>query len=75
MFGRFMALARRVGPAILDRRTVGAWDRVGYAIGEVLVYGPLRNVLGMSRIRVGYTAGEAIGPEIFEFYRALGITL
>jgi len=35
----------------------------------------LNNTLGLSRIRVGYTAGEAIGPEIFDFYRALGINL
>jgi long-chain acyl-CoA synthetase len=75
MFHHFMALARRIGPAILDRRRVGALDRARYALGELLVYGPLRNVLGLSRIRVGYTAGEAIGPEIFEFYRAIGINL
>jgi len=75
MFRRFMALARRVGPAILDGRKVGAGDRALYALGRVLVYGPLKNTLGMSRVRVGYTAGEAIGPEIFEFYRALGINL
>jgi long-chain acyl-CoA synthetase len=75
MFHHFMALARRVGPAILDGRPVGALDRARYGLGELLVYGPLRNVLGLSRIRVGYTAGEAIGPEIFEFYRAIGINL
>jgi long-chain acyl-CoA synthetase len=75
MFRRFMDLAHRVGPAILDGRPVGALDRAGYALGELLVYGPLKNVLGFSRVRVGYTAGEAIGPEIFAFYRALGINL
>ena len=46
-----------------------------YRTGEVLIYGPLKNTLGLSRVRVGYTAGEAIGPEIFEFYRSLGINL
>ena len=75
LFDQFMAHARRVGPAILDGETVGAWDRLKYALGSALVYGPLKNVLGMSRIRVGYTAGEAIGPEIFDFYRSLGINL
>nr|WP_126979067.1 AMP-binding protein [Frigidibacter oleivorans] len=75
MFHHFMRLARRVGPAILDRRTVGALDRLRYALGGLCVYGPLKNVLGLSRVRVGYTAGEAIGPEIFDFYRALGINL
>jgi len=75
LFDTFMALARRVGPAILDRRPVGAMDRLLYRLGEMLVYGPLKNTLGFSRIRVGYTAGEAIGPEIFDFYRSLGINL
>ncbi|MFN6978125.1 MAG: AMP-binding protein, partial [Gemmobacter sp.] len=75
LFHRFMAVARRVGPAILDGKPVPLGDRIAYALGQVLVYGPLRNTMGFSRIRVGYTAGEAIGPEIFDFYRSLGINL
>ncbi len=75
MFDRAMAHARKVGPAILSGEKVGLWDRIKYAIGELTVYGPLKNTLGFSRIRVGYTAGEAIGPEIFDFYRSLGINL
>ncbi|MBA3326628.1 MAG: AMP-binding protein [Rhodobacteraceae bacterium] len=75
MFRHFMDHARRLGPAILDGRAVSAVDRARYALGDLLVYGPLKNTLGMSRMRVGYTAGEAIGPEIFDFYRALGINL
>ena len=75
LFDRFMATAKRVGPAMLDGTSVGLLDRLKYALGNVLVYGPLKNTLGFSRIRVGYTAGEAIGPEIFDFYRSLGINL
>lgn len=75
LFHTFMAVARRVGPAILDGRPVGLPDRVKYWLGDILVYGPLKNTLGFSRVRVGYTAGEAIGPEIFDFYRSLGINL
>ncbi|MFT6222444.1 MAG: long-chain acyl-CoA synthetase [Paracoccaceae bacterium] len=75
LFDRFMAVAKRVGPAILDGKPVGAVDRLTYQLGEILIYGPLKNTLGFSRIRVGYTAGEAIGPEIFDFYRSLGINL
>ena len=75
MFRRFMDLARRVGPALRDGKPVAPLDRLKYAIGNLLVYGPLRNNLGMSRVRVAYTAGEAIGPDLFTFYRAIGINL
>jgi len=75
MFHYFMDHARRVGPAILDGETVGFMDRLKYRLGEAMVYGPLKNTLGFSRVRVGYTAGEAIGPEIFDFYRSMGINL
>ncbi len=75
MFHYFMAHAREVGPAILDGKDVSFGDRLKYRLGELLVFGPLKNTLGFSRVRVGYTAGEAIGPEIFDFYRSLGINL
>jgi len=75
MFHYFLAHAKKVGAKLLDGKPVGLMDRMKYALGRVLVYGPLKNRLGMSRVRIGYTAGEAIGPEIFEFYRSLGINL
>lgn len=75
MFRYFMDHARKVGPKILDGHRVGLMDRLKYSLGEFLVYGPLKNALGFSKVRVGYTAGEAIGPEIFDFYRSLGINL
>ncbi|WP_375688234.1 AMP-binding protein [Pseudooceanicola sp. LIPI14-2-Ac024] len=75
LFDTFMAHARKVGGDILDGKTVGAWDRFKYWLGDFFVYAPLKNSLGLSRVRVGYTAGEAIGPEIFDFYRSLKINL
>ena len=75
LFDTFMAHAKKVGPAILDGKSVGLLDRLKYALGEFMVYGPLKNTLGFSNVRIGYTAGEAIGPEIFDFYRSLGINL
>jgi long-chain acyl-CoA synthetase len=75
LFHHFMAHARNVGPDILDGHQVGFMDKLNYSLGELLVYGPLKNTLGFSKVRVGYTAGEAIGPEIFDFYRSLGINL
>lgn len=75
LFDYFMAHAGKFGSAILDGKQVGIWDRIKYSVGEMLIYGPLKNTLGFSNVRVGYTAGEAIGPEIFDFYRSLGINL
>jgi long-chain acyl-CoA synthetase len=75
MFHYFMDHARKVGPTILDGGKVGLMDRLKYMVGEFTTYGPLKNALGFSKVRVGYTAGEAIGPEIFDFYRSMGINL
>ena len=75
LFRRCMALAQRVGPARMDGKPVAAVDRLLYALGNLCIYGPLRNSLGLSRVRVAYTAGEAIGPDLFSFYRSIGINL
>ncbi len=75
LFGFFMGVARRAGGRILDGQPVPLQDRLLYALGRVLVYGPLKNTLGFTRIRNAYTAGEAIGPDIFAFYRSLGLNL
>jgi long-chain acyl-CoA synthetase len=75
MFEACMRVAKRVGPDRMDGKPVGLLDRALYALGDVLVYGPLRNNLGLSRVRVAYTAGEAIGPDLFSFYRSIGINL
>jgi len=75
MFHYFMDVARQVGGKLLDGRPVGLVDRLLHSLGDWFVYAPLRNALGMSRIRVAYTAGEAIGPDLFTFYRSLGINL
>ncbi len=75
MFRYFLAVAQKVGPARMDGKQIALGDRLLYLLGNWLVYGPLRNNLGMSRVRVAYTAGEAIGPDLFSFYRSIGINL
>ena len=75
MFHYFMNIAKRVGPTLMDGKSISLMDRVLYAMGTFFVYGPLRNTLGMSRVRVAYTAGEAIGPDLFSFFRSIGINL
>jgi len=75
MFNFFMDIAKRVGPDRMDGKPTGALNGLLYSLGNAMVYGPLRNTLGFSRVRVAYTAGEAIGPDLFTFYRSIGINL
>lgn len=75
LYEKCMQLAKRVGADILDGKPVSALDRFKYKLGDLLIYGPLRNVMGLSRIRVAYTAGAAIGPDLFRFFRSIGINL
>ena len=75
LYAFFMAQARETGSRLLDGARLSLWQHLLYRLGDLLIYGPLKNSLGMTRIRVAYTAGEAIGPDLFAFYRSLGINL
>jgi len=75
LFHYFIGVARRYGERILNRQPVPLGGRLLYALGELVIYGPLKNVLGLSRVRAAYTAGEAIGPDLFAFYRSIGLNL
>lgn len=75
MHRKFMDVARRVGSDVLDGKPVALGDRLMYGLGKLLVYGPLKNAMGLSRIRVAYTAGAAIGPDLFRFFRSIGVNL
>ncbi|MGC2046416.1 MAG: AMP-binding protein [Pseudolabrys sp.] len=75
LFHYFVGVARRYGERILNGQPVPLIGRLLYGVGNLLVYGPLKNVLGFSRVRVAYTAGEAVGPDLFSFYRSIGLNL
>ncbi|HUI96437.1 MAG TPA: AMP-binding protein [Xanthobacteraceae bacterium] len=75
LFHYFIGVARRYGEAIMTGKPVPLIGRLLYGLGRLVIYEPLKNVLGLSRVRVAYTAGEAIGPDLFAFYRSLGLNL
>ena len=75
IFNYFMNVSKKWGSLILDKKQVPRWSRLLYGLGNILVYGPLKNNLGLTRVRTAYTAGEAMGPDTFLFYRSLGINL
>ncbi|MCA0399324.1 MAG: AMP-binding protein [Proteobacteria bacterium] len=75
LFNYYIEVARKWGEKIHAGKKVPVLARLNYALGDILIYGPLKNVLGLSSVRVGYTAGEAIGPELFSFFRSIGLNL
>ncbi len=75
MYKYFMRLAKKVGPRRMDGESIGVLNSILYGLGNLFVYGPLRNNIGFSRVRVAYTAGEAIGPDLFTFFRSIGVNL
>ena len=75
IFNYFMNVAKKWGNNILDKKPVPFYRKLLYGLGYLMVYGPLKNNLGLTRVRMAYTAGEAMGPDTFLFYRSLGINL
>ncbi|MEP1291547.1 MAG: AMP-binding protein [Nitratireductor sp.] len=59
----------------LNGKSGGALEPLGRFLGEALVFGPIKDQFGMSRLKNAFTGGEAIGEDTFVFYRALGIKL
>ncbi|HAG45686.1 MAG TPA: long-chain fatty acid--CoA ligase, partial [Gammaproteobacteria bacterium] len=75
LFQYFLAVARRVGVDLLDRRSVGLANRLRYWLGELVIYGPLKNNLGLTHTRLAVTGGAPLGEDTFTFYRSIGINL
>ncbi len=75
IFDYFTKLAGRVGIDLLEGRAVGGIDRLLYALGSYIIYGPLLNNFGLSRARLAYTGGAPLGEEVFNFYRSIGLNL
>ena len=72
---RVLSWGMRVGYAKLDGQTASVWMRVQHAVAERLVFFPLRDHLGLRRLRHAYTGGAALGADSFRFFRALGVNL
>ena len=75
LYHRFMPFAVELERRRLEGQPPRARERLWRALGELLVYGPIKDRLGLARVTRPYTAGEAIGEEIFLFFRALGLDL
>ena len=54
---------------------VGFAGSVGHRFADWMVFGPVRDQLGLARVRRAYTGGAALGPDVFRFYHAIGVNL
>jgi long-chain acyl-CoA synthetase len=75
LYHRFSPIAEKVATLRMKKAAVPWHLRVLYGLGNVLVYAPIRDRLGLRRIRYAYTGGAALGPETFLFFRGLGVNL
>jgi long-chain acyl-CoA synthetase len=69
----FMDVGQRVARCRLQRERVPMGLRVLYALGDFFIYAPLKDQMGLGKVRLAYTGGAALGPDVFQFYRALGV--
>ncbi|CAM5213229.1 Long-chain acyl-CoA synthetase OS=Castellaniella defragrans OX=75697 GN=HNR28_000013 PE=4 SV=1 [Castellaniella defragrans] len=75
LYDHFMPFAVELERRRLDGRPPSLAKRLWRSVGELLIYGPIKDHFGLSRVQRPYTAGEAIGEETFLFFRALGLNL
>ena len=75
IYDRFMEIALASERRKLEGGTPTRWHKLLRPLGEWLVYGPIKDQLGLTRLRHAFTGGEAIGEDTFVFYRALGVQL
>lgn len=68
-------LCTRAAQRVASGNDASLADRIVSMLGGALIYGPMRDVLGMSKIRVAYAAGDAVGPQLQTYFRALGVNL
>jgi long-chain acyl-CoA synthetase len=75
LYKALMPIGYDVARRQMEKKPLSAGLRCLHGLGEFFVFGPLRDHLGFRRIRSAYTGGAPLGPEIFLFFRALGINL
>jgi long-chain acyl-CoA synthetase len=75
LFEFFRGLAEQAEQRKGEGKAASLISRLSLALGEVLVYGPVRDQLGLRRARWVYTGGAPLGPDTFRFFRAFGVNI
>ena len=75
LYDWFLPIGYQVADKRLRGEPIGAGLRLAYALGDWAVFAPIRDQLGLSRVRAAYTGGAALSPDAMRFFHALGINL
>ena len=75
VFERFRAAAERAEILRADGKPIPVGLRLACMIGDVLVYTPIRDQLGLRRAKWALTGGAPLGPDTFRFFRSIGVNL
>ncbi|SDN64835.1 long-chain acyl-CoA synthetase [Lutimaribacter pacificus] len=75
LYDHFMPFAIRLEEARMEGKSPSVLQRLWYRLGDLVIYGPIRDQLGLRKVERPYTAGEAIGEDVFLYFRALGLNL
>jgi long-chain acyl-CoA synthetase len=75
LYRRFLALGHRREALLQERQPVPWWLSLACKVGDWLVFAPLRDVMGARYIRLAYSGGAPLSPDLLNFYRAIGINL
>ena len=58
-----------------QREPVSFFWHVLYACGEFALFHPLRDKLGLTRVKSAYSSGAALNPDVIRFFRAIGVNI
>ena len=71
----FLPIGYKAADRRFSKRRVGIGLSLANKVGDMLTFRPIRDQLGLTKIRVAYTAGSALSPDAMRFFHALGINL
>ena len=75
LYALFLPIGYKVADKHFSKQPVGLGLKILYWLGDKMVFYPLRNQFGLINVRTAITAGAALSPDMFRFFRALGLNL
>lgn len=75
LYRLFMPVGYKMADYEDSGQTVPVLWRFLNVLGDIAIFQPLRDKLGMVNMREAYTSGSALSPDVLRWFRAIGVTL